>query len=100
MRAFTVMWDARASHELSMARAFLGPSQEAALDRDLEHARGRLSAFPWIGPPALLGGKYSKRIRRYSLLRQPFYLYYQVDQDRELIVIRSMRHHRQRSPRL
>jgi plasmid stabilization system protein ParE len=100
MRQYTVAWDPHATLDLLRVRARLGPVRACDLDEDLEHARERLSAFPEIGAPAWLRGAWSKTVRRWIVGESGYVLFYRLIPAVEVVLVLTIRHEKQRSPRL
>lgn len=100
MRRYAVAWAPLASLDLLATRTFLGPRRGAELDEDLERVRERLSALPESGAPVKVRGKWTNQVRRISLSRSPYHLFYRVNAAAERVVIISFRHERRRPPRL
>lgn len=100
MRHFSVAWAPLASLDVLAARTFLGPVRAAELDEDLQRARERLSALPESGAPVKVRGKWTTTVRKVSLARSPYHLYYRVNAAAERVVIISFWHQRRRPPRL
>ncbi len=100
MRSFRVVWDHAAALDVLEARAFLGVVRAATLDAELEKITERLSALPESAPPAYLRGRWSKTIRRLSLSRSPFYLFYIPDLAAEEVLMLALKHKSARPPKL
>ncbi len=94
------MWDRQGSLDVLDARARLGPFRAADLDAELEEVRERLAAFPDSGAEVKIRGEWSTKIRRVSLSRSPYRLFYRVNPKAERVVIFSLRHNRRRNPKM
>jgi plasmid stabilization system protein ParE len=97
MKRFLVLLEARATRELDRIRA---EGRAPHLDDAVGAALERLEVLPEMGPPAWLRGRWSKTIRKLSLGRTGYLLYYRVHFEAELIQVLNVWHERRRAPRL
>jgi len=100
MRSFAVIWDPEASLDTLSARAFLGVARAAELDEEIERIVKRLAAFPESGAPVKMRRRWSFAVRRVTLSRNPYLLFYRLDLEAQRIVIVALRHQRSRPLRL
>lgn len=97
---FAVLFKERARRELEEARAWLGPARAQAFDDTLAQALVRLEAHPRIGPPALIRGRWSRRVRKLSVGETGYLLFYWVHDRASLVEVLSLWHEHRASPRL
>ncbi len=100
MRQFAILFEERATRALEKVRVDLGPVRADAFDDAMAQALERLQALPWMGPPALIRGRWSKTDRRLIVGQTGYLLFYRVHEAAELIFIVSIRHEKQRPPKL
>jgi len=100
MSRYRVAWDTRASVELLRARARLGVAGAADLDRALEHVRELLGTFPRLGGPAWLEGRWHETVRRLIVGETGYLLFYRVFDESAVVFVLSIRHEKQRPPKL
>jgi plasmid stabilization system protein ParE len=95
-RSFAVVLSPRASLDLLRARTWLGLTRAGDLDEALEAIRTRLSELPYSGPPAFVGGAFSKTIRRIIVGETGYLLFYRVSEEQGMILVLRIRHEKQR----
>ena len=81
-------------------RAWLGAARTQAFDDALAQTLVQLEALPKMGPPALIRGRWSSRVRKLSVGRTGYLLFYSFHERAGVIEVLSLWHERRSRPSL
>lgn len=99
-RRFTTLFEPRAVRELDEARSWWAEHRNTpALDEAITSTLERLETLPWSAARVQIAGEWSM-IRRASLGRTGYNLYYRPNEEMATITVMCIWHERRAPPRL